>query len=69
MGLIRASLKELLPQLDAALFWQVHRSTVVRADAITNALREESGKVVLTLLGRSEKLSASRFYAHLFRGM
>ena len=67
--LIRTSLKELLPQLDAARFWQVHRGTVVRADAIASALREESGKVILSLHGRAEKLSASRLYAHLFRGM
>ena len=29
--LIRTSLRELLPQLDAQRFWQVHRGTVVRA--------------------------------------
>jgi DNA-binding LytR/AlgR family response regulator len=67
--LIRTSLKELLPQLDPTQFWQVHRGTVVRADAIGSALREESGKVLLSLRGRSEKLTASRLYAHLFRGM
>ncbi|MES2958753.1 MAG: LytTR family DNA-binding domain-containing protein [Pseudomonadota bacterium] len=67
--LIRSSLKDLLPQLDPSVFWQVHRGTVVRADAIASALREESGKVQLSLHGRAEKLSASRLYAHLFRGM
>ena len=67
--LIRLPLKELLPQLDPARFWQVHRGTVVRADAIASALREESGKVVLSLRGHADKLSASRLYAHLFRGM
>ncbi|HON31018.1 MAG TPA: LytTR family DNA-binding domain-containing protein, partial [Ottowia sp.] len=30
--LLRTPLKELLPQLDAAEFWQIHRATVVRAD-------------------------------------
>ena len=67
--LIRLSLKELLPQLDPQQFWQIHRGTVVRADAIASALREESGKVVLSLRGHADKLSASRLYAHLFRGM
>jgi DNA-binding LytR/AlgR family response regulator len=67
--LIRLSLKELLPQLDPQRFWQVHRGTVVRADAIASALREESGKVILSLRGHADKLSASRLYAHLFRGM
>ena len=67
--LIRMSLRELTPQLDAQLFWQVHRSLVVRATAITTAVRDESGKVQLTLRDRSERLSASRLYAHLFKGM
>ncbi|NRF68843.1 response regulator transcription factor [Aquincola sp. S2] len=67
--LIRLSLRELMPQLDTQKFWQVHRSLVVRASAITTALRDDSGKVVLTLRGRPEKLTASRLYAHLFKGM
>jgi DNA-binding LytR/AlgR family response regulator len=67
--LIRLSLRELLPQIDPQKFWQVHRSLVVRASAITTALRDETGKVILTLRGRPEKLTASRLYAHLFKGM
>lgn len=67
--LIRLSLRDLLPRLDPALFWQVHRSLVVRATAITTATRDESGKVLLQLRGRPERLTASRLYAHLFKGM
>jgi DNA-binding LytR/AlgR family response regulator len=67
--LIRLSLKELLPQLDPQRFWQVHRGTVVQARCITSARREESGKVTLSLQGRPEALTASRLYAHLFKGM
>jgi DNA-binding LytR/AlgR family response regulator len=67
--LIRVSLRELLPQLDPSQFWQVHRGTVVQAKAIATARREESGKVTLSLRGRPEKLTASRLYAHLFKGM
>ncbi len=67
--LIRLSLRELLPQLDAQQFWQVHRGLVVRAAAIHTAQRDESGKVFLSLRGRSERLTASRLYAHLFKGM
>jgi len=67
--LIRLSLRELLPQLDAQQFWQVHRSLVVRASAISTAQREESGKVTLSLRGRPERLTASRLYANLFKGM
>ena len=67
--LIRLSLRDLVPQLDAQQFWQVHRSLVVRAAAITTAVRDESGKVFLSLRGRPERLTASRLYAHLFKGM
>jgi DNA-binding LytR/AlgR family response regulator len=67
--LIRLSLRELMPQIDTQKFWQVHRSLVVRASAVSTALRDESGKVTLTLRGRPEKLTASRLYAHLFKGM
>ena len=67
--LIRMSLRELLPQLDPALFWQVHRGTVVQARCIASARRDESGKAQLTLRGRPETLVASRLYAHLFKGM
>jgi DNA-binding LytR/AlgR family response regulator len=66
--LIRQSLKELLPQLDAQRFWQVHRGTIVQARCIARARREESGKVTLFLRGRKETLTASRLYAHLFKG-
>ncbi len=67
--LIRIALRELLPQLDPNQFWQVHRGLVVRARSIATATRDESGKVFLTLRGRPEKLTASRLYAHLFKGM
>jgi DNA-binding LytR/AlgR family response regulator len=67
--LIRISLRELLPQLDPARFWQVHRATVVRADAIERAERDDAGKVTLVLRQRPERLVVSRLYAHRFRPM
>jgi DNA-binding LytR/AlgR family response regulator len=67
--LIRISLRELLPQLDPARFWQVHRGTVVRADAIERAERDDAGKVTLVLRQRPERLVVSRLYAHRFRPM
>src|SRR5262245_3106639 len=66
--LIRMSLRDLLPRLDPQRFWQVHRGTVVRARSIASAQRHESGKVTLTLRERPERLTASRLYAHLFKG-
>lgn len=67
--LVRASLRELLPQLDAQQFWQVHRSVVVRADAITRAVRDEAGRLSLHLHERPERLAVSRMFAHLFKGL
>lgn len=67
--LIRTPLKELLPQLDAQAFWQVHRGTVVRATAIDSVQRDEAGKLSLGLRGRKERLPVSRLYAHLFKAM
>jgi DNA-binding LytR/AlgR family response regulator len=67
--LIRTPLKELLPQLDTKRFWQVHRGTVVRADAIDTVTRDESGKLHISLRGRKEKLPVIRVYGHLFKAM
>ena len=67
--LLRISLRELLPQLDNGRFWQVHRSLIVRADAIQRATRDEAGKITLHLQGSADKLAVSRLYAHLFKSM
>ncbi len=67
--LLRTPLKELLPQLDAQAFWQVHRGTVVRATAIDAVARDEAGKLWLRLRDRTERLAVSRLYAHLFKAM
>ncbi|MCZ8074311.1 MAG: LytTR family DNA-binding domain-containing protein, partial [Paucibacter sp.] len=58
--LVRISLRELLPQLDGQRFWQVHRSVVVRADAIDRAVRDESGRLTLHLHGSADTLNVSR---------
>jgi DNA-binding LytR/AlgR family response regulator len=67
--LIRMSLRELPPQLDTQRFWQVHRGTVVRADAIATATRDEAGKLTLSLRGHADRLPVSRLYSHLFKAM
>ncbi|KQW87490.1 LytR family transcriptional regulator [Massilia sp. Root418] len=68
-ALIRMSLKELLPQLDDKLFWQVHRGTIVNAACVLSAVRDEAGKLSLQLKHRSERVRVSPLYAHLFRQM
>jgi len=66
---VSTPLKQLLPQLDAGVFWQVHRAVVVRSDAIESVHRDEAGKLSLRLRGRREAIPVSRLYAHLFRAM
>jgi DNA-binding LytR/AlgR family response regulator len=67
--LIRTPLKQLLPQLDAGVFWQVHRAVVVRSAAVEAVHRDEAGRQHLSLRGRSDRIPVSRLYAHLFRAM
>ncbi|RZI76154.1 MAG: response regulator transcription factor [Variovorax sp.] len=67
--LIRTPLKQLIPQLDADKFWQIHRAMVVSVAAIESVHRDEAGKLHLQLKGRAERLAVSRLFAHLFRAM
>jgi DNA-binding LytR/AlgR family response regulator len=71
--LIRTPIKDLLPQLDTQVFWQIHRSTVVRASAVQAVHRDEAGRLRVHLSqktnGRSESLAVSRLFAHLFKAM
>ncbi|RFC38499.1 MAG: LytTr DNA-binding domain-containing protein [Candidatus Nitrotoga sp. LAW] len=67
--LLRTPLKELIEQLDAEQFWQVHRGTVVNARQIVSAHYDLLGKVSLTLHDRFEKIAVSRKFSHLFRQM
>jgi DNA-binding LytR/AlgR family response regulator len=58
--------------LDTHRFWQIHRGTVVRIDAIASATRDDAGKLWLHLQPqhqRPERLAVSRLYAHLFKAM
>ncbi|QBM29677.1 LytR/AlgR family response regulator transcription factor [Hydrogenophaga pseudoflava] len=67
--LIRTPLKDLLPQLDGSVFWQVHRGTVVRATAVRTVHRDEAGKLSLEVAGLMERVPVSRLYAGRFRAM
>lgn len=67
-ALIRTPLKELLAQLDAELFWQVHRSVIVNSRRIASAIRIDENSMVVTLRGRHERLPVSRQFQGLFRG-
>nr|WP_315463450.1 LytTR family DNA-binding domain-containing protein [uncultured Rhodoferax sp.] len=67
--LLRAALKDLLPQLDPQDFWQVHRGTVVRATAIDTVSRDDAGRLTLSLRDRDDTLAVSRLYAQRFKAM
>ena len=66
---IRKTLRELSDELDPELWWQIHRSTIVRANAIAKAQRDELGKISLALKNRTEKLAVSQAFNFRFRGM
>lgn len=68
-ALIRRSLKDLQEQLDPAMFWAIHRATIVNANAIKGITRDFRGRVSVALKSRAEKLAVSEAHAHLFRQM
>jgi len=68
-ALIRKSLKELLEELDPSLFWQIHRSTIVNAGAISGVSRDLAGRFLVKLKSRRETLPVSQAFAHRFRQM
>jgi DNA-binding LytR/AlgR family response regulator len=68
-ALIRKPIKELIDELDPALFWQIHRSTLVNVKAIAGITRDFRGRQIVSVRGHNEKLEVSRSYAHLFKGM
>ena len=68
-ALIRKPIKELIEELDPKEFWQIHRATVVRVDAIAQVSRNLRGNQVVHLKGRDDKLEVSRTFSHLFKQM
>ena len=68
-ALIRLPLKELLAQLDAQQFVQVHRAVLVNLRAVQRVVRGDNETADIHLKGRPETLPVSRSYLHLFREM
>jgi DNA-binding LytR/AlgR family response regulator len=68
-ALIRKPIKELVEELDADAFWQIHRSTLVNTHAIAGVTRDLRGRQLVSVRGHPEKLEVSRSYAGLFKGM
>jgi DNA-binding LytR/AlgR family response regulator len=68
-AVVRTPLKELVSQLDAEQFAQVHRSVVVNLRAIRHVKRHDNETAEIHLKGRDDVLPVSRNYLHLFRQM
>ena len=68
-ALIRKPIKELIDELDPDEFWQIHRATVVRVDAVEQVSRNLRGHQIVHVKGSEEKLEVSRSYNHLFKQM
>jgi DNA-binding LytR/AlgR family response regulator len=66
-ALVRIPLKDLLSGLDRDRFWQIHRGTVVNANAIQAAERVDAERMQVLVRDCSEKLPVSRSFVHLFR--
>jgi DNA-binding LytR/AlgR family response regulator len=67
--LIRKTLKELLDELDPDEFWRIHRSTLVRVDAIAEVARDVRGRQMLRLKNYPGELEVSRNHSSLFQQM
>jgi DNA-binding LytR/AlgR family response regulator len=68
-SLIRKPIRELAAELDPEKFWQIHRATIVNVRSIDRVSRSLTGKGVVKLKERSETLTVSNRYMHLFRQM
>ena len=68
-ALIKKAIKELLEELDPEMFWQIHRGTVVNANAIAAVHRGLRGRLDVRLKQRKETLPVSAPYAYRFRQM
>ena len=68
-ALIRKPIKELIEELDAEEFWQIHRSTLVNTKFIAGVSRDLRGRQLVAVKGHPEKLEVSRSFTGLFKGM
>ncbi len=68
-SLVRKPIKELAEELDHEKFWQIHRGAIVNVRFIARVSRSLTGKGVVKLKDRSETLTISNRYMHLFKQM
>jgi DNA-binding LytR/AlgR family response regulator len=68
-SLVRKPIRELAEELDPEKFWQIHRGSIVNVRFIARVSRSLTGKGVVKLKDRSETLTVSNRYLHLFKQM
>ena len=68
-SLIRRPIKELVDELDPAVFWQIHRGTLVNVNAVAGVTRDIGGHLRVRLKERKETLPVSDPYVHRFKQM
>lgn len=68
-SLIRTSVRELLPRLDPAQFWQIHRGTVVNLAQVERVDRDMLGHMNVRLKGRAAPLPVSQTFQARFKSM
>ena len=67
--LIRTPIAELAAQLDATLFVQVHRSTIINLAHLAGTRRDDTSRLYLRMKGHDTELPVSCAYVHLFKAM
>jgi DNA-binding LytR/AlgR family response regulator len=65
-AMLRVPLKELVGQLDARQFRQVHRSVIVNLRQVVGTVGAEDGGMVATLRGRDVRLPVGRHFQGVF---
>ena len=68
-SVIRRPIKELVEELDPAMFWQIHRGTVVNVNASAGVMRDIGGHLRVRLKQREETLPVSDPYVYHLKSM
>jgi DNA-binding LytR/AlgR family response regulator len=66
---IRTPIAELACQLDAAQFWQIHRSTLINVNHLAGTRRDEASRLYVRMKNHPRELPVSRAYVPLFKAM
>jgi len=68
-SLINKTIRELIDELDPAVFAQIHRGTIANLNAIAAVHRDLRGRLTVELKDRKELLHVSSSFAHVFKRM